>query len=93
MQSVTSLFVPQVLTFANQRRNLNVQEHVSYTLLNEAGIPTPKFGVASSPSEAARIANELNTNNLVLKAQVLAGGRGKGHFKNGFKGGVRVVFS
>uniref|UniRef100_A0A1I8MEY6 ATP-grasp fold succinyl-CoA synthetase-type domain-containing protein n=1 Tax=Musca domestica TaxID=7370 RepID=A0A1I8MEY6_MUSDO len=37
------------------------------------------------------IAQKLNTNNLVLKAQVLAGGRGKGAFKNGFKGGVRVV--
>lgn len=30
---------------------------------------------------------------MVIKAQVLAGGRGKGHFDNGFKGGVRVVYS
>lgn len=28
-----------------------------------------------------------------MKAQVLAGGRGKGHFDNGFKGGVRVIYS
>ena len=28
---------------------------------------------------------------LVLKAQVLAGGRGKGHFDNGFQGGVQMV--
>lgn len=35
----------------------------------------------------------MKTENLVLKAQVLAGGRGKGAFKNGFKGGVRLVFS
>lgn len=35
----------------------------------------------------------MQTENLVLKAQVLAGGRGKGAFKNGFKGGVRLVFS
>lgn len=27
----------------------------------------------------------------MIKAQVLAGGRGKGHFDNGFKGGVHVV--
>jgi len=27
----------------------------------------------------------------VLKAQVLAGGRGKGYFSNGFKGGVHVT--
>jgi len=30
---------------------------------------------------------------MVIKAQVLAGGRGKGHFDSGFKGGVRVVYS
>ena len=30
---------------------------------------------------------------LVIKAQVLAGGRGKGTFDNGLKGGVRVVYS
>lgn len=74
-----------------QKRNLNVQEHVSYTLLNGAGIPTPKFGVATSSKDALEIAKNLKTNNLVLKAQVLAGGRGKGTFKNGLKGGVRLV--
>lgn len=30
---------------------------------------------------------------LVMKAQVLAGGRGKGHFDSGFKGGVRIIYS
>jgi succinyl-CoA synthetase beta subunit len=30
---------------------------------------------------------------MVMKAQVLAGGRGKGHFDSGFKGGVRVIYS
>lgn len=52
-----------------------------------------RFGVAKSAKEANEIAKGLNTNNLVLKAQVLAGGRGKGHFKNGLKGGVRVVYT
>lgn len=50
-----------------------------------------RFGVAKSGKEAKSIATDLNTKNLVLKAQVLAGGRGKGHFKNGLKGGVRVI--
>jgi len=27
----------------------------------------------------------------VLKAQILAGGRGKGHFNNGFKSGVHIT--
>lgn len=84
---------PRILGNAGQRRHLNVQEHISYSFLNEAGIPTPKFGVATSSQEAEKIAKDLNTKNLVLKAQVLAGGRGKGSFKNGLKGGVRVVFS
>ncbi|XP_049540095.1 succinate--CoA ligase [ADP-forming] subunit beta, mitochondrial [Anopheles darlingi] len=84
---------PRVVAFGCQKRRLNVQEHVSYSFLNEAGIPTPRFGVATSGTEAEKIAADLKTKNLVLKAQVLAGGRGKGHFKNGLKGGVRVVFS
>jgi ATP-grasp domain len=33
------------------------------------------------------------TDDLVVKAQVLAGGRGKGTFTNGLKGGVRPVYS
>lgn len=50
-----------------------------------------RFGVATSGAEAEKIATDLKTKNLILKAQVLAGGRGKGHFKNGLKGGVRVI--
>ncbi|CAH1729279.1 unnamed protein product [Chironomus riparius] len=81
----------KILSAAQQKRQLNVQEHISYSFLNEAGIPTPKFGVAHSAEEAEKIATELQTKNLILKAQVLAGGRGKGAFKNGLKGGVRVI--
>lgn len=33
----------------------------------------------------------LDVKEYVIKAQILAGGRGKGHFDNGFKGGVHVV--
>lgn len=71
-------------------RNLNVHEHISYSLLNEAGIPTPKFGVAKTPDEAAKYAADLKTKDIVLKAQVLAGGRGKGHFKDSSVSGVKM---
>ncbi|CAH2263048.1 jg10838 [Pararge aegeria aegeria] len=74
-----------------QVRHLNVHEYVSYTLLNDHGIPVPKFNVAKTKDEAVKFAQELNTKDIVLKAQVLAGGRGKGAFKNGLKGGVRMV--
>lgn len=53
----------------------------------------PKFGVAKKKEEAAKIATELNTKDIVLKAQVLTGGRGKGHFKNGPNAGVIMVYT
>lgn len=61
-------------------------------MLKEAGIQVPNFGVAKTAEEAKKIADSLKTNDLILKAQVLAGGRGKGAFKNGFKGGVKPVY-
>jgi len=81
--------VPQI----EQRRLLNVHEYVSYTLLKEEGIAVPKFGVARTPEEARKIAEEIASQDIVVKAQVLTGGRGKGYFKGGLKGGVKTVFS
>merc|ERR1712117_952837 len=77
----------------SQKRDLSVHEHVSMSLLQEAGVPVPKFGVAESAAEAKKIAEEIASNDLVVKAQVLAGGRGKGHFAGGFKGGVQLVYN
>merc|ERR1712073_40091 len=77
----------------SQKRNLSVHEHVSMALLQEAGVPVPKFGVAKSAAEARKIAEEIASNDLVVKAQVLAGGRGKGSFKGGYKGGVQLVYN
>lgn len=65
-----------------------MHEHVAYTLLKKAGIPTPPFGVAKTPDEVGKIASDLKTKDIVLKAQVLAGGRGKGHFKDSDVSGV-----
>ena len=53
-----------------QKRNLSVHEHVSMSLLKEAGVPTPKFGVAATAAEAKKIAEDLGTKDLVIKAQV-----------------------
>merc|ERR1739846_44690 len=76
-----------------QQRDLSVHEHVSMSLLKEAGVPVPNFGVAKTAAEAKQIAEDITTNDLVVKAQVLAGGRGKGSFKGGYKGGVKLVYS
>lgn len=53
-----------------QVRHLNVHEYVSYTLLRDHGIPVPKFHVAKTKEEVVKFATELNTKDIVLKAQV-----------------------
>merc|ERR1711884_421682 len=78
---------------ATQKRDLSVHEHVSMSLLQEAGVPVPKFGLAKTSAEAKQIAEDIGSTDLVVKAQVLAGGRGKGSFKGGYKGGVKLVYS
>merc|ERR1712168_258711 len=66
-------------------------------MLKEAGVSVPKFKVAHSAEETLAIAQEFGettgTKDTVIKAQVLAGGRGKGSFSSGLKGGVRIVYS
>lgn len=54
---------------------------------------TPKGIAATTAQEAAQIARDMGVSQYVVKAQVHAGGRGKGTFKNGFQGGVHVVNS
>ncbi|XP_006837754.1 PREDICTED: succinyl-CoA ligase [ADP-forming] subunit beta, mitochondrial [Chrysochloris asiatica] len=76
-----------------QQRNLALHEYLSMELLQEAGISVPKGQVAKSPDEAFAIAKKLGSKDVVIKAQVLAGGRGKGTFESGLKGGVKIVFS
>uniref|UniRef100_A0A8D0D9P3 Succinate--CoA ligase [ADP-forming] subunit beta, mitochondrial n=1 Tax=Sander lucioperca TaxID=283035 RepID=A0A8D0D9P3_SANLU len=66
---------------------------MSIGLLKEAGIAVPAGMVASSSEEAYSVAKQIGTKDLVVKAQVLAGGRGKGTFEGGLKGGVRIVYS
>ncbi|KAI9066673.1 succinate-CoA ligase [Trametes coccinea BRFM310] len=76
---------------AGQRRFLSIHEYQSVNLLNSYGIPTPKSIAAKTPEEAFEAAKQFSSTGCVIKAQVLAGGRGKGHFDNGLQGGVHVV--
>lgn len=62
-------------------------------LLSKYGVSIPRCKVASTPQEAEEIAESLGDADLVVKAQVLAGGRGKGVFDTGFKGGVHPANS
>ncbi|MBP7949858.1 MAG: ADP-forming succinate--CoA ligase subunit beta [Verrucomicrobiales bacterium] len=70
---------------------MNIHEYQAKELFVKFGVPTPKGAVAASGEEAAKVAAELKGKGLVVKAQVHAGGRGKGVFKNGFKGGVHLA--
>ncbi|XP_019356041.2 succinate--CoA ligase [ADP-forming] subunit beta, mitochondrial isoform X2 [Alligator mississippiensis] len=83
----------QVQQQQQQQRNLSLHEYLSMGLLQEAGICVPHGLVARTPEEAYTIAKEIGSKDLVVKAQVLAGGRGKGTFEGGLKGGVKIVFS
>jgi len=72
---------------------MNIHEYQAKELLEKFGVATTRGKVASTPDEAEAIARELGNIDIVVKAQVHAGGRGKGTFNNGFKGGVHVVKS
>ncbi|HYR21416.1 MAG TPA: ADP-forming succinate--CoA ligase subunit beta [Chthoniobacterales bacterium] len=72
---------------------MNIHEYQAKELLEKFGVATTRGKVASTPDEAESIARELGKIDIVVKAQIHAGGRGKGTFKNGFKGGVHVVKS
>src|SRR2546428_13597980 len=72
---------------------MNVHEYQARELLQKFGVATTRGKVASTPEEAEQIARELGDIDLVVKAQIHAGGRGKGTFTNGFKGGVHLCKS
>lgn len=69
---------------------MNIHEYQAKELFEKFGVATPKGKVADTAEEAGAAAAELG-DEIVVKAQVHAGGRGKGTFKNGFQGGVHVV--
>lgn len=72
---------------------MNIHEYQAKQLFERFGVATPKGIAAATAQEAAQTARDMGLSQYVVKAQVHAGGRGKGTFKNGFKGGVHVVKS
>ncbi len=72
---------------------MNIHEYQAKELLEKFGVATTRGRVASTPEDAKKIATELGAAETVVKAQIHAGGRGKGTFTNGFKGGVQICKS
>jgi succinyl-CoA synthetase beta subunit len=69
---------------------MNIHEYQAKELLQKFDVATTRGRVASTLDQAEQIARELGDVDVVVKAQIHAGGRGKGTFTNGFKGGVHV---
>jgi succinyl-CoA synthetase beta subunit len=65
---------------------MKIHEYQGKSLLKEYGVPVPRGIVARTPEEAKAAAKELGTDVVVVKAQIHAGGRGKG-------GGVKLAKS
>jgi succinyl-CoA synthetase beta subunit len=72
---------------------MKIHEYQAKELLAAAGAPVPRGIVASSAPEAQAAFDQLGGGPAVLKAQVHAGGRGKGRFKDSGKdfGGVKFI--
>jgi succinyl-CoA synthetase beta subunit len=63
---------------------MKIHEYQGKEILRAYNVPVPRGNVASSPQEARQVAEALGGNRWVVKAQIHAGGRGKG-------GGVQVA--
>src|SRR5436190_10678451 len=75
---------------------MNLHEYQAKQLLAKYGVAVPVGDVCASPEQAKTVAEQLFAKGetlVVIKAQIHAGGRGKGTFKNGFKGGVHLCKS
>lgn len=63
---------------------MNIHEYQGKEILRKYGVAVPNGKVAFSPDEAVKVAKELGSNVIVVKAQIHAGGRGKA-------GGVKIA--
>lgn len=63
---------------------MKIHEFQAKEILRKYGVPVPKGHVAKSPNEAEQAAKQLGGGTVVVKAQIHAGGRGKG-------GGVKIA--
>src|SRR5574338_789558 len=75
---------------------MNIHEYQAKELLSKFGVPVPAGHAAMSVDEAVEAAQKLPGPLWVVKAQIHAGGRGKGKFKElpeSAKGGVRLAHS
>ena len=63
---------------------MKIHEYQAKALFKQAGIPVPEGGIAANAADAVQVAETLGAYPVVVKAQIHAGGRGKG-------GGVKLA--
>jgi succinyl-CoA synthetase beta subunit len=71
------------------RLPMNIHEYQAKALFEKFGVPAPKGAAAKSAAEFDAALATLPEGPIMVKSQIHAGGRGKGTFTNGFKGGVK----
>src|SRR5262249_52669837 len=79
-----------------QDKRMNIHEYQARQLLAQSGVAIPPGEACDTPEAARAIAEKLFADGaklVVVKSMIHSGGRGKGTFKNGFKGGVKLCKS
>src|SRR3954470_12883945 len=72
---------------------MNIHEYQAKQLLAQYGVAVPEGEICDTADAAKKIATNLFAKGeklVVVKSQIHAGGRGKGTFKSGFQGGVKL---
>jgi succinyl-CoA synthetase beta subunit len=72
---------------------MNIHEYQAKALFEKFGVPVPKGAPASTPAGIDAALAQLPEGPTMVKSQIHAGGRGKGTFTDGFKGGVKFCKS
>ena len=68
---------------------MNIHEYQAKALFEQYGVPVPKGAAAKTPEEFINALAGLPEGPTMVKSQIHAGGRGKGTFTDGYKGGVK----
>ena len=76
--------------FAQNQRHFSVHEYSAKHLLRSAGCNVEKGVMCESVADIPKVWKDIPSEVKVVKAQILAGGRGKGTFTSGFEGGVHM---
>ena len=72
---------------------MNIHEYQAKALFEKFGVPVPKGAAAKTPEDFINALTELPEGPTMVKSQIHAGGRGKGTFTDGYKGGVKFCKS